>query len=245
LKAEARAVSLTAMFTALVCAFTISIQLYIPATRGYFNVGEVMVYTAALVGGPFVGAFAGGVGSMLADIATGFAYYAPGTLVVKGLEGLIVGWLARQRLFRTPRAWRALSTAIGVAVGLALLSIAPIYVGEASLTLSLLGLWGQELQLVIQPWAWYLAAAITAILIVYAGFRVDPNVGWVALSILLGGGLMVLGYFIYEQVFLGVAAIVEVPFNVAQCLVGLMASIPLYKAIQAAAPSLIEQGTLK
>jgi hypothetical protein len=56
---------------------------------------------------------------------------------------------------------------------------------------------------------------------------------------------MVLGYFIYEQVFLGVAAIVEVPFNVAQCLVGLMASIPLYKAIQAAAPSLIEQGTLK
>jgi len=233
------------MFTALVCAFTISIQLYIPATRGYFNVGEVMVYTGALVGGPFVGAFAGGVGSMLADVATGFAYYAPGTLVIKGLEGLIVGWLARRRPFKTVRAWRGLSTAIGVAVGLALLSIAPIYVGEASLTLSLLGLWGQEVQLVIQPWVWYLAAALTTTLIAYAGFRVDPDVGWVALSILLGGGMMVLGYFIYEQVFLGVAAIVEVPFNVAQCLVGLMASIPLYKAIQAAAPSLIEQGTLK
>ena len=242
---RARDVSLAALFAALVCAFTTSFQLYIPATRGYFNVGEVMVYTSALVGGPFIGCFAGGVGSMLADVATGFYHYAPATLVIKGAEGFVVGWLARRRPVRSIKAWRALSTSMGATVGLALAVLAPLYVGEASLILSFLGQGGFTVSVIIPYWAWGLVAVASALLIAYGGFKVDPDIGWLALSIVAGGAIMVAGYFIYEQAFMGVAAVVEVPFNVAQCLVGLLASIPIYKAVQAAAPSILEGQRLK
>ena len=82
------------MFAALVFVVTSQIPpITIPATSGYFNFGETIIYIAALVVGPLTGALAGGVGSALADLYLGFAYYAPGTLVIKGLEGVIVGFL--------------------------------------------------------------------------------------------------------------------------------------------------------
>lgn len=234
---KARDVSLTALFTALVCAFTVSIQVYIPATRGYFNVGEVMVYTAALVAGPWVGAFAGGVGSMLADLATGYVVYAPATLVIKGLEGLIVGALSRVRAFKSRGAWTASSIAAASTVSALLVLVGPYYVGEAELTLSLLQA-GLTLRTVI-PWAlWPILAVASAALIVYAGLKVDPEVGWAALSMVAGGAVMVTGYYLYEQLFMGVAAIVEVPFNVAQCLIGLLVALPLSRALVSAVPSL-------
>lgn len=86
--------ALTAVFTALV--FVISSQIPpipIPATGGYFNVGEVTIYIAALLFGPFVGAFSGGVGAMLSDLYLGFGVFAPGTLIIKSIEGAIVGVL--------------------------------------------------------------------------------------------------------------------------------------------------------
>ena len=86
--------ALAAMFAALVFVVTSQIPpITIPATSGYFNFGETIIYIAALVVGPLTGALAGGVGSALADLYLGFAYYAPGTLVIKGLEGVIVGFL--------------------------------------------------------------------------------------------------------------------------------------------------------
>ncbi|MEM2107728.1 MAG: ECF transporter S component [Candidatus Bathyarchaeia archaeon] len=86
--------ALATIFAALV--FTVTSQIPpipIPATSGYFNVGETIIYVAALLFGPFVGALAGGVGAALADIYLGFSIFAPGTLVIKGIEGAIVGFL--------------------------------------------------------------------------------------------------------------------------------------------------------
>ncbi len=83
----------SSIMAALVCVATIFIILPIPATQGYFNVGDAMVMVAALTFGPMVGAIAGGIGSSLADVIMGYSFYAPYTLVIKGLEGLIAGWL--------------------------------------------------------------------------------------------------------------------------------------------------------
>jgi uncharacterized membrane protein len=86
--------ALAAVFTAIV--FVISSQIPpipIPATGGYFNVGEVTIYVAALLFGPFVSAFSGGVGAMLSDLYLGFGIFAPGTLIIKSIEGAIVGVL--------------------------------------------------------------------------------------------------------------------------------------------------------
>ena len=86
--------TLTAVFAALV--FVISSQIPaipIPATSGYFNVGETIIYVAALLFGPFVGALSGGIGASLSDVYLGFGVFAPGTLIIKGAEGAVVGYL--------------------------------------------------------------------------------------------------------------------------------------------------------
>lgn len=48
-----------------------------------------MVLLSAWFLGPAYGFFAGGVGSMLADVLSGYVYYAPGTLVIKGVMALV------------------------------------------------------------------------------------------------------------------------------------------------------------
>jgi len=87
-------IAVAAIFTALVFIVTSQIPaIPIPATGGYFNIGETTIYIAALLFGPLVGAFAGGVGASLADAYLGFGIFAPGTLIIKGAEGAIVGFL--------------------------------------------------------------------------------------------------------------------------------------------------------
>jgi len=81
---------------ALVCVATMLIRLPIPATQGYFNVGDSMIFVSALTFGPLVGTFAGGVGSALADVLGGYGYFAPYTLIIKGIEGALAGAISRR-----------------------------------------------------------------------------------------------------------------------------------------------------
>lgn len=85
-------IALLAIMTALATIMTIVIQIPYPGTSGYFNLGDTMVMLGGLLLGPIGGFFAGGVGSALADVITGWAFYAPITLVVKGFEGMAVGF---------------------------------------------------------------------------------------------------------------------------------------------------------
>jgi len=91
--------ALIAVTTALVLLSTFIFQVPIPATQGYFNFGDIMIFITALTFGPEIGGFAGGVGSMLSDILGGFSTFAPFTLVIKGFEGYVAGLISR-RLFR-------------------------------------------------------------------------------------------------------------------------------------------------
>lgn len=83
---------LTALLAALSCVATIVIQIPSPM-NGYVNLGDCFVLLSAWMLGPWFGAAAGGIGSMFADIITGYAYYAPGTLIIKGLVALTAGFL--------------------------------------------------------------------------------------------------------------------------------------------------------
>lgn len=86
--------TLTALFMALSCVATMVIK--IPTTIGYANLGDGIVLLGAYFLGPLYGLLAGGVGSMLADLLSGYAFYAPGTLVIKGLVAWIGVMLARK-----------------------------------------------------------------------------------------------------------------------------------------------------
>jgi uncharacterized membrane protein len=73
---------------------TVATMFFFPyAPGGFFNFGDTIVVTTALIFGPFVGAVAGGMGSALADLLLGYSAYAPYTLVIKGLEGFLVGYI--------------------------------------------------------------------------------------------------------------------------------------------------------
>jgi len=85
------------VMAALVAVLTALIQIYIPITRGYLNFGDIMIFVSAFTFGPIVGSFAGGVGSAISDIATGFAYFSPFTLIIKGAEGLIAGLISNRK----------------------------------------------------------------------------------------------------------------------------------------------------
>lgn len=83
--------AVVAIMTALTAVVTMVIAIPFPTSTGYLNVGDVLVMTSGILLGPIGGLVAGGVGSMIADVALGYVYFAPVTLVVKGTEGLLVG----------------------------------------------------------------------------------------------------------------------------------------------------------
>lgn len=92
--------ALMGVMAALVAVLTFAVQIYIPATRGYLNFGDIMIFVSALTFGPVVGGFAGGVGSAISDVAGGYAYFAPYTLVIKGVEGFIAGLISSRISYR-------------------------------------------------------------------------------------------------------------------------------------------------
>ena len=56
------------LLVALTCVATMIIQIPIPATQGYVNIGDSIVLISAIFFGPQVGFVAGGLGSGLADL---------------------------------------------------------------------------------------------------------------------------------------------------------------------------------
>jgi len=50
-----RETAASAVMAALVCATTMLIQVPIPATEGFFNIGDAMIMVSALTFGPIVG----------------------------------------------------------------------------------------------------------------------------------------------------------------------------------------------
>jgi uncharacterized membrane protein len=161
-------IALGAIFAALVAVATLTFVIPIPATSGYFNLGEVLIYVAALLFGPFIGFLAGG-GAAISDALVA-AQFAPGTFIIKGTEGFLVGYLTK-----------ALNKKI------------------KSLTIC------------------------------------------ATIAILVGGLEMVAGYFLYETLALGypaALALLEVPFNIVQMLVGLVIAVPVMHAVLRVFPQL-------
>lgn len=77
----------TALFIAMTCVATMVIQVPSPMS-GYVNLGDCLVLLSAWLLGPIYGTCAAGIGSAMADILTGYTYYAPGTFLIKAVMAL-------------------------------------------------------------------------------------------------------------------------------------------------------------
>lgn len=81
------------LFIALIAVGTLAIRIPVPATNGYIHLGDSMIYLISILFGPYIGMIASGLGSAMADILGGYSHWALPTLIIKGLEGLIIGYL--------------------------------------------------------------------------------------------------------------------------------------------------------
>jgi len=213
---SARKIPLLAFYVALVAVSTVLLPLYVPATRGYYNIGEAAIFTVALLSGPYFGAVAGGMGSALADLILGYPIYAPATLLIKGLEGGVLGYLADKRPQFSRRRWVIFSFLIGIVLFLAVYLIGSTYYTS------------------VDPLLLGVIATASAGLIILAGLFSSSEAGWQVLSCLIAGIMMVTGYFLYEQLLFGLgAAMVEIPVNLGQMVVGVLVAVPAYKSLRA------------
>ncbi|MEM3577076.1 MAG: ECF transporter S component [Candidatus Bathyarchaeia archaeon] len=232
--------TISAVFAALVCIATIAFIVNVPATTGYFNIGETVIYVAALLFGPYVGAFAGGVGASIADMLVA-PQFAPGTFIIKSFEGAIVGFLNKRFLVRTSRfKWKIFTSILGIVVGVLLAMAGSMYyVGKVDLYIGFPQPQNPTFSVFVPPELWYSLGGASVLLIVFMGFRIEPELGRSIFAIIIGGLEMVCGYFLYEQFVLSKpAAIVEIPINIGQMLIGLIVAIPILKIILRSLPQL-------
>jgi uncharacterized membrane protein len=203
-----RTVALYGILTALTTAITYASYTPFSPTKGYFNLGDSMVFFSAFAFGCRAGLICGGIGSAVADVLLGSGIYAPITLVAKGSEGFVAGILGR----RKPSVIWVILTGAYLAVLTALLSLKVHWP---------------------DPWdvlsEWYLPIAVllitmSSVYVVAFAFR-ERFFQWTPfiLGIAVGGTCMVTAYFLGEYFLLGVGlgkALLEVPVNVGQVLLG-------------------------
>ncbi len=75
--------------------FVLTRVVTIPAPTGYVNLGDCAVLLSAWMLGPVYGGLAAGIGTLLADILSGYGSYAPGTFVIKFTMAVVAALLMR------------------------------------------------------------------------------------------------------------------------------------------------------
>ncbi|GFI28602.1 hypothetical protein IMSAGC012_03734 [Lachnospiraceae bacterium] len=95
---------IAALMTAFTCIATMVIKISTP-TFGYIHLGDGMVLLSGIVLGPAAGALAAGAGSMLSDIFSGYASWAPATFFIKAFTAGSCGLLFHMgRRKKSPRS---------------------------------------------------------------------------------------------------------------------------------------------
>lgn len=99
------------VLTALTAAVTMATFVPFAPTKGYFNLGDSIVFFSSLTFGMKAGGVCGGFGSAVADILLGSGYFAPLTLIAKGSEGAVSGAVSSLKV------GSRLTIVLGIALG--------------------------------------------------------------------------------------------------------------------------------
>ena len=87
--------SLIAVLTAVVVVFTIIVKIPTP-TKGYLNLCDLAICFIAFTFSPLTAFIAGGLGTAIADIISGYPQWALISFVVHGIEGLVVATIVKR-----------------------------------------------------------------------------------------------------------------------------------------------------
>ena len=123
-ESTAKFVTINALSISLVCVSTMAIQIPIPL--GYMHLGNTCILLTAALFGPTTGLLAGGIGSALADLLTGYTQWVLPTLLIKSIMGFAIGYLAwgKEKKLHMASVRTLLASIAGVAVMIAGYTIA-------------------------------------------------------------------------------------------------------------------------
>jgi len=168
-----KSVVLYGILIALVAALTL-IYVPIPSTKGYFNLGEVMIFFAAFVFGGKVAGIAGAFGAGIVDLIVA-PHFFPGTFVIKFCEGFVAGTIASS-LSNASNIWAVRTLAVGIG---GTIMIAGYFCYEAFiLPLGLSATGGIPVAITEVPWNIFqvLIGGLTAILLAEGVERSYPRI---------------------------------------------------------------------
>jgi uncharacterized membrane protein len=86
-------ISMAAIFAVIIFALTL---IAVVLSEGFINIGDLGVMISGLLFGPIIGSVAGGIGPFIADLVL-YPPTALYTLIIKALEGFLVGVIANPR----------------------------------------------------------------------------------------------------------------------------------------------------
>ncbi len=110
---DTKSLAVTALMAAFTYIATMSIRIPTP-TLGYIHPGDCLVLLCGVILGPVAGFLAAGIGSMFADLLSGYVIYAIPTLIIKGVTALIASLLFR----KLKQAWNTKQTFLFIAAGI-------------------------------------------------------------------------------------------------------------------------------
>jgi uncharacterized membrane protein len=89
-------VILSGLFSAIVFVATYAVRIPLPglATGGLIHLGNIALFTIAIIFGERYGAISGAFGMALFDVLSPWVIWAPGTFIIRGLMGFLVGKIA-------------------------------------------------------------------------------------------------------------------------------------------------------
>ena len=89
-------IALTSLFSALI--FVSTAFLKVPVASGYVHLGDALIYLCAMLLGSPWAALAGAIGEGLADLAGGYAIYAPATVLIKTAVAFMFFFVPKKRI---------------------------------------------------------------------------------------------------------------------------------------------------
>jgi uncharacterized membrane protein len=219
--------------TALVFLATFTIKFPLPYTGGYIHLGDSMVFVSGIILGKKRGAFAAGVGSALADIASIFFMWSLPTFIIKAFMAYLIGSIySRQNNLKT----------ISVLASLYVLIWTPFLIATRSILINLSN--KKELiklledintekelmnlinnvQLKLLIMCIVLPIIVIIILLISSKFKKSNLSITNIIGFIVAGSFMVVGYYLTEYILYGnyIIPIFSIPLNIIQFIVGII-----------------------
>lgn len=238
-----RKIILTGLMIALVFIATSLIK--IPSINGYLHFGDGFVFISAIILGPFYGAFAAGVGSMLADLLSPYAQWALPTLIVKSSMALIMGIVIRHKTKKQNFVtvginlivWTAFFTALKASLHNAIITSVDNLAGA-------LGDSPENVQKLAGDVQSKLTVAIVLFIVLvlalvywiiktnkYSSFGPEMILGMTS-----AGTCMIIGYFLTEIILYGnpISPVFSVPMNIIQFILGIVIALAVLPGLKKA-----------